>query len=164
LEELDQSLTCEKPKHREVSYPYILTGCTYIDFRMNGAVIPLTDSGVSVYPEVRFANEDAAGQVYPDLVDLDNDGLSTEQEVNECLAERSEYHSGDIEYCSQPILSDSDGDDVLDSFEYLHQASGKGNYHSRFSHIVGDYHNNQFGPYDGNKDIDTNGQRDKYDN
>ncbi|ABV88031.1 hypothetical protein [Shewanella pealeana] len=164
LEELDPSLTCEKPKHREVSYPYILTGCTYIDFRMNGAVIPLTDSGVSVYPEVRFANEDATGKVYPDLVDLDNDGLSTASEIEACLAERTEYHRGDIEYCSQPILSDSDGDDVLDSFEYRYQDTGKGNYQSRFSHIVGDYKNNGFGPYDGNKDINSNNQLDKYDN
>ena len=164
LEEIDQSLTCEKPKHREVSYPYILTGCTYIDFRMNGAVIPLADSGVSVYPKVRFANEDGAGKVYPDLVDLDNDGLSTEIEVEECLAERTEYHRGDVEYCSQPILSDSDGDDVLDSFELLHHDTGEGNYHSRFSHIVGDYKKNAVGPYDGNKDINSNGQLDKYDN
>ncbi|ABZ77350.1 hypothetical protein Shal_2797 [Shewanella halifaxensis HAW-EB4] len=164
LEELDSSLTCEKPKHGDVSYPYILTGCTYIDFRMNGAVIPLTDSGVSVYPQVRFANEDATGKVYPDLVDLDNDGLSTANEVEACLAERTKYHSGDIEYCSQPILSDSDGDDVLDSFEYLYQGPGKGNYHSRFSHILGDYKENGFGPYDGNKDINSNQELDKYDN
>ncbi|WP_028768194.1 hypothetical protein [Shewanella fidelis] len=164
LEELHSSLTCEKPKQGDVTYPYILTGCTYIDFKMNGAVIPLTGSGVSVYPQVRFANEDATGKVYPDLVDLDNDGLSTAYEVEACLAERTEYHSGDIEYCSQPILSDSDGDDVLDSFEYRYQATGKGNYQSRFSHIVGDYKNNQFGPYDGNKDIDSNDQLDKYSN
>lgn len=164
LEELDSSLSCVKPEYGEVSYPYILTGCTYIDFKMNGAVIPLTDSGVSVYPEVRFANEDSTGKVYPDLTDLDNDGLSTAIEVEACLAERTEYHSGDIEYCSQPILSDSDGDDVLDSFEYRYQGAGKGNYQSRFSHIVGDYKKNGFGPYDGNKDIDSNSQLDKYDN
>lgn len=164
LEELDSSLSCDKPKHGEVSYPYILTGCIYLDFKMNGAVIASPGSNITVYPEVRFANEDAAGKVYPDLVDLDNDGLSTEIEVEECLAERTEYHSGDIEYCSQPILSDSDGDDVLDSFELLHQDIGKGNYNSRFSHIVGDYKKNEFGPYDGNKDINSNSQLDKYDN
>jgi len=164
LEELDSSLTCDKPKHGEVSYPYILTGCIYLDFKMNGAVIASPGSNITVYPAVRFANEDATGKVYPDLVDLDNDGLSTESEVNGCLADRTEYHAGDIEYCSQPILSDSDGDDVLDSFELLHQDTGKGNYQSRFSHIIGDYKKNEFGPYDGKKDIDSNGQDDKYDN
>ena len=167
LEELDSSLTCDnKPKHGEVSYPYILTGCTYLDFKMNGAVIASPDSNISVYPEVRFANEDASGNVYPDLVDLDKDGLSTESEIKECLANRTEYHAGDIEYCSQPILSDSDADDVLDSFEFLHQdkGAGKGNYHSRYSNIVGDYHDNTIAPVDGNKDIDNNGQLDKYDN
>ncbi|NQZ94637.1 MAG: hypothetical protein HRT97_20195 [Moritella sp.] len=166
LEELHSSLTCEnKPKHREVSYPYILTGCLYLDFKMNGAVIASSDS-ISVYPEVRFANEDASGNVYPDLVDLDKDGLSTESEVNECLANRTEYHAGDVEYCSQPILSDSDADDVLDSFEFLHQdkGAGKGNYRNRYSNIVGDYHDNTIAPVDGNKDIDNNGQLDKYDN
>ncbi|GIC75943.1 hypothetical protein [Moritella sp. F3] len=166
LEELDSSLTCDnKPKHGEVSYPYILTGCTYLDFKMNGAVIASPGSNISVHPAVRFANEDATGKVYPDLVDLDKDGLSTESEVEQCLADRSKYHAGDIEYCSQPILSDSDGDDVLDSFEFLHQdkAAGKGNYQSRYSNIVGDYHDNTFAPFDGNKDIDNNGQDDKYD-
>jgi len=167
LEELDSSLTCDnKPKHGEVSYPYILTGCTYLDFKMNGAVIASPGSNISVHPAVRFANEDATGKVYPDLVDLDKDGLSTESEVKQCLADRTEYHAGDIEYCSQPILSDSDGDDVLDSFEFLHQdkAAGKGNYQSRYSNIVGDYHDNTFAPFDGKKDIDNNAQDDKYDN
>ena len=166
LEELHSSLTCEnKPKHGEVSYPYILTGCTYLDFKMNGAVIASSDA-ISVYPEVRFSNEDASGNVYPDLVDLDKDGLSTESEVKACLADRTKYHAGDIEYCSQPILSDSDADDVLDSFEFLHQdkGAGKGNYNSRYSNIVGDYHDNTIAPFDGNKDIDNNGQLDKYDN
>ncbi|EDM65373.1 lipoprotein, putative [Moritella sp. PE36] len=167
LEELHSSLTCEnKPKHGEVSYPYILTGCLYLDFKMNGAVIASPGSDISVYPEVRFANEDASGNVYPDLVDLDKDGLSTESEINKCLVNRTEYHAGDVEYCSQPILSDSDGDDVLDSFEFLHQdkGAGKGNYQSRYSNIVGDYHDNTIAPFDGNKDIDNNGQLDKYDN
>ena len=166
LEEVHKSLTCEdKPRHGEVSYPYILTGCLYLDFKMNGAVIASSDA-ISVYPEVRFANEDASGNVYPDLVDLDKDGLSTESEIKKCLANRTTYHAGDVEYCSQPILSDSDADDVLDSFEFLHQdkGAGKGNYNSRYSNIVGDYHNNTIAPSDGNKDIDNNGQLDKYDN
>ena len=166
LEEVHKSLTCEdKPRHGEVSYPYILTGCLYLDFKMNGAVIASSDA-ISVYPEVRFANEDASGNVYPDLVDLDKDGLSTESEIKKCLADRTTYHAGDVEYCSQPILSDSDADDVLDSFEFLHQdkGAGKGNYNSRYSNIVGDYHNNSIAPFDGNKDIDNNGQLDKYDN
>ncbi len=164
LKDVDKSYECPKVEHDEVHYPYILTGCTYIDFKMNGAVVASADSGITVYPEERFADTDASGTAYPDLVDLDNDGLSTQQEVAECLTKPTVYDASKVEYCSQPILSDSDGDDVLDSFELLHQDTGKGNYYSRFSHIIGDYRNNLFGPYDGNKDIDNNGQGDKYDN
>ena len=125
---------------------------------MNGAILKPELSGVSVYPEVRFANEDASGNVYPDLVDLDHDALSTESEMKQCLAERTKYHRGEVEYCSQPILSDSD------EFLYQDNSTGKGNYQSRFSHIVGNYKHNLFGPYDGNKDINSNGQLDKRDN
>lgn len=164
LKEIDKSLGCDKPKHENVSYPYILSGCDFISFKMNGAILKPESSGVLVYPEERFADLDASGAVYPDLMDLDNDGFSTVQEEAECIAGPSKYQHGRIEYCSHPMLSDSDGDNVLDSLESLYQGNNKGNHYTRFSHIVGDYHKNEIGPYDGNKDINSNGQLDKYDN
>lgn len=144
---------------KDITYPYIISGCTYIDFKMNGAVVPQADSGVSVFPLNRF--DDKPGLI--DLVDLDNDGFSTQQESAECLRYPESYRANHIEYCSQPILSDSDGDSVGDNLEFLYKDTYNGNHYSPYSHIIGDYRNNHSDRIDAEKDINNNGIFDKYD-
>jgi len=158
LTRVDQEFECHIDS-KNITYPYIISGCTYIDFKMNGAVVPQADSGVSVFPLDKF--DDKPGLI--DLVDLDNDGFSTQQESAECLKYPESYQANRIEYCSQPVLSDSDGDSVGDNFEFLYKDSYNGNHYSPYSHIIGDYKNNHADRIDAEKDVNNNGIFDKYD-
>ncbi|CAM3264604.1 hypothetical protein SHVI106290_04450 [Shewanella violacea] len=159
LKRVDSIFECHNPDTENITYPYILSGCSYLDFKMNGAVVPAKDTGISVYPEDKF---DDRPELH-DLVDLDNDGFSTEQELDECSHLPGKYANNKVEYCSQPILSDSDGDNVDDAFEYLYQGAHTGSRYTPYSNIIGEYKHNHRGPIDGNKDIDNNGRIDKYD-
>ncbi|PKG40500.1 hypothetical protein [Psychromonas sp. Urea-02u-13] len=158
LKRVDKVFECNIDT-KNITYPYIISGCTYIDFKMNGAVVPQSDSGVSVYPPDRF--DDKPGLI--DLTDLDNDGFSTQQEVAECLKYPESYQADRVEYCSQPVLSDSDGDSVGDELEFLYKDTYNGNHYSPYSHIIGNYKNNHADRIDAEKDINNNGIFDKYD-